>query len=461
MKEMKVPIDLIQKYNIPVPRYTSYPPANCFDTSFSSKQYIKAIEESNNDKHKNISIYIHIPFCTSLCFYCGCNTHISKNPDLIRNYIDAIKKEILLIRPKLDRSRKISQIHWGGGTPNAIPSKYIGEIMNLLHSEFNFNENAELAIECNPASLDAKYIQDLYDFGFNRISIGIQDFKTDVLNAVNREIPAIKLENLINTIRHKGKMSINLDFIYGLPYQTHESFSKTINQAIQLDVERLVTFSYAHVPWVKEAQKMLEKHGLPSSNEKLKMFETAWSQLNKANYIPIGLDHYAKNTDSLAKAVISKELHRNFQGYCTRETTGQVYAFGVTGISQLESVYAQNARSVKEYIEHINKGQILIEKGYILNDDEKLIRKIINELMCNSYLSWSKLSSEFGQPISTLKQRLKFKDSKLDCFANDGLLNYTDNEISVSNEGRFVLRNIAATFDINLENSNQKFSKPV
>ncbi|MFV0521028.1 MAG: oxygen-independent coproporphyrinogen III oxidase [Mangrovibacterium sp.] len=458
---MKVPIHLIEKYNVPVPRYTSYPPANFFDNKFNAADYLSAVEESNHANPQNISIYIHIPFCTSLCYYCGCNTHISKNDDLKRRYVDAVKKEIKMIGPLIAKHRKVSQVHWGGGTPNALPVEMIGEIMQLIRQEFEFAPRAELAIECNPAPLDANYIQALYDFGFNRISMGVQDFRTDVLRAVNREIPNIPIQELIAIIRNKGDMSINLDFIYGLPLQTPDSFSKTIQQAIELDVERLVTFSYAHVPWVKAAQKQLEKHGLPTSNDKLLMFETAWKQMQEADYTPIGLDHYAKNTDSLTKAVQSKELHRNFQGYCTRETTGQVYAFGVTGISQLENVYVQNARTVNEYIEHINQNKILIEKGYRLNDDEKLIRTIINELMCNSHLSWHKLSKEFGQTPDMLKKRLAFTDNKLDCFVEDGLLTYDNDEISVCTEGRFVLRNIAAIFDINLKETNKKFSKSV
>lgn len=458
---MKVPIHLIEKYNIPVPRYTSYPPANFFTNDFSSKDYLAAVEESNALDPKNISLYVHIPFCTSLCYYCGCNTHISNNNSLKREYINSLKKEIKMISPLIDKSRKVSQIHWGGGTPNALPFEMIGEVMQVFHEEFEFAPNAELAIECNPATLNETYIQALYRFGFNRISMGVQDFRTDVLHAVNREVPRIPVKDLVQLIRLEGKMSINLDFIYGLPLQTPASFAETIEQAIALDVERLVTFSYAHVPWVKQAQKQLEKHGLPSSNDKLLMFETAWQQLNAANYTPIGLDHYAKNTDALGKAVASKELHRNFQGYCTRETTGQVYAFGVTGISQLESVYAQNARTVNEYIEAINKGTIIIEKGYRLNEEEKLTRHIINELMCNQYLSWDKLAIEFNQSADELKKRLDFNNCKLDTFAQDGLLSYTNNDITVSNEGRFVLRNIAAIFDMNLLGSEKKFSKSV
>ncbi len=458
---MKVPVSLINKYNVPVPRYTSYPPANFFDDSFTAKEYLKAVEASNAEHPQNISIYIHIPFCTSLCYYCGCNTHITRDADLKHKYVDAIIKEVKMIRPRLDRNRKVSQIHWGGGTPNALPVSFIGEIMNVLQSEFSFVPDAEVAIECNPAALNAEYIQALYGFGFNRISLGVQDFERKVLDAVNREIPTIKIAQLVDIIRQKGNMSVNLDFVYGLPLQTVNSFSETIKEAIKLDVERLVTFSYAHVPWVKQVQKKLEEYGLPTSNEKLMMFENSWNQLSEAGYTSIGIDHYAKANDALVKALESKKLHRNFQGYCTRETTGQVYAFGTTGISQLENVYAQNARTVKSYLEHINKGEILIEKGYILNDNEKIIRSIINELMCNQYLSWEKLSTDFNRTITDIKAILDFDNSKLDIFKDDNLLEYNDAEITIKSDGRFVIRNIASVFDVNLKGSNKKFSTSV
>ncbi|WP_205461808.1 oxygen-independent coproporphyrinogen III oxidase [Mangrovibacterium lignilyticum] len=458
---MKIPVDLIEKYNVPVPRYTSYPPANFFEDSFGTADYLKAVKQSNGEKPENISIYIHVPFCTQLCLYCGCNTHITRDQELMRSYVDALKKEIHMIRPLLDKSRKVSQIHWGGGTPNALPSSQIGEIMSILTSEFEFIEKPEIAIECNPASLDEKYIADLASFGFNRISMGVQDFREDVLNAVHREVPRLPIEELVRMIKsHKG-MSVNLDFIYGLPFQTGESFAKTIAHAIEISPDRLVTFSYAHVPWVKKAQQKLEEFGLPSADEKVKMFETSWAQMKAAGYVPIGLDHYARPEDDMSKALQSRTLHRNFQGYCTRETTGQVYAFGVTGISQLENVYAQNARTVKEYLEHIDKGEILVVKGYSLTPTEKIIRQIINEIMCNQYLSWTKIGERFNQNPEEIKALLNFTSDKLDPFVADNLLEYNNDEIIIYDLGRFVLRNIAAIFDIHVGDPSRKFSKSV
>jgi oxygen-independent coproporphyrinogen-3 oxidase len=333
--------------------------------------------------------------------------------------------------------------------------------MKILTSEFQFIDKPEIAIECNPAALDEKYIADLASFGFNRISMGVQDFREEVLNAVHREVPIIPVSDLARMIKSHRGMSVNLDFIYGLPFQTAGSFAGTMAKAIEISPDRLVTFSYAHVPWVKKAQQKLEEYGLPSADEKIKMFEAAWAQMKTAGYIPIGLDHYARPEDDMSKALKSRTLHRNFQGYCTRDTTGQVYAFGVTGISQLESVYAQNARTVKEYLEHIDQGVPLVVKGYKLSATEKLIRQIINEIMCNQYLSWSQIGESFGQNPEDIKALLNFSNDKLEPFVADNLLEYNEDEIIISDLGRFVLRNIAAVFDIHAGAPNRKFSKSV
>lgn len=458
---MKIPVALIDKYNVPVPRYTSYPPANFFRDDFVTGDYLLAIEESNKKEPQNISIYLHIPFCTQLCLYCGCNTHITKDQDMMQHYMDALKKEIRMLNKLIDHNRKISQIHWGGGTPNVLPANLIGEVMAIFNSEYQFIDRPEIAIECNPAHLDQAYINNLVSFGFNRISLGVQDFQEKVLNTVHREVPSIPISKLVAMIRQHPGVSVNLDLIYGLPYQSVASFGKTVEKAIAINPDRLVTFSYAHVPWVKKAQKKLEEHGLPDPEDKVKMFEEAWTRMTNAGYIPIGLDHYAKPDDDMAIALNKRSLHRNFQGYCTRETTGQVYAFGVTGISQLEDVYTQNARTVKEYIDTVENGMIKVVKGYALSDTDKIIRQIINEIMCNQYLSWKQIAKQFNTTVKNLKKLLNFTESKLDGFVADKLLTYTEEEINITNLGRFFLRNIAAVFDIRLEGSIQKFSKSV
>lgn len=456
---MKIPENLIHKYNVPVPRYTSYPPANFFSNEFNNEDYIRAIEISNHEKPENISIYVHIPFCPKICHYCGCNTHLTRDQNKMRVYVDAVKKEILMVKKFLDTNRKVSQVHWGGGTPNSLPFQMTEEIMDIIHSNFTFIENPEIAMECHPAMLDKTYIESLVNSGFNRLSLGIQDFNLKVLDNVNRDPSEIPVEDLVTMIRSYGDIGVNLDFIYGLPFQDVKTFSETIERAVKISPDRLVTFSYAHVPWIKKAQKILEVRGLPEANQKLAMFEAAYKILTQNGYKAIGLDHYAKADDELNIALENRTLHRNFQGYCTRETTGQVYAFGATGISQLENAYAQNAKDTNEYVAQIEIGNFFIEKGHHLSKTEKIIKHVINEIMCNYYLSWGEAAQKFEVSENEIKSTVELEMEKLNEFKADGLLEFDMNEISVTNTGKFFVRNIAASFDPNLKNAMQKFSR--
>ncbi|HDR51392.1 MAG TPA: oxygen-independent coproporphyrinogen III oxidase [Mariniphaga anaerophila] len=455
-----MPESLIQKYNIPVPRYTSYPPANFFHENFGPEDYIKAIEASNMDWPENISIYIHIPFCSKMCHFCGCNTHFTRDGEKMKRYAEAVKKEIGMVKKLLDPSRKVSQIHWGGGTPNALPVELIREIMEVIHKNFSFIEKPEIAIECHPAMLDENYTAQLILAGFNRFSLGIQDFKQEVLDNVNRDAPKVPVEEIMRWIRSFENVGVNLDFIYGLPFQNEKTFTETIEKAVELSPDRLVTFSYAHVPWIKKAQKILEFRGLPEANEKLAMFLAGYKILIENGYAPIGLDHYAKDTDELSIALKNRKLHRNFQGYCTRETTGQVYAFGATGISQLESVYAQNGKDTNTYVEMINKEQFTVEKGYYLNMQEKIIRHVINEIMCNEYVSLNETAEKFCISKDEIKTVLHFDKKLFDGFVSDKLLKIDQEEnLKITDTGRFFIRNIAAQFDPNLQKETKRFSK--
>ena len=456
---MKILQQLIDKYNTPVPRYTSYPPANFFTTEFGSDEYIKALVRSNSENPQNISIYIHIPFCPKICYYCGCNTHHTKDVSKMRAYVDALKKEILMACKHLDTNRKVSQVHWGGGTPNSLPIEMIEEIMELIHANFEFIEKPEIAMECHPAMLDNAFIEKLVALKFNRFSLGIQDFDNKVLENVNRDPSIIPVEELVQMIRSHENTAVNLDFIYGLPFQDEKSFAETINRAIGISPDRLVTFSYAHVPWVKKAQKILETKGLPSANEKLAMFETGFRLLTENGYDAIGLDHFARPDDELSVAFREKKLHRNFQGYCTRETTGQVYAFGSTGISQLENAYAQNAKDTNSYIQQINEGKFTIEKGYELTPSQKIIRHVINEIMCNYYISWKDAEAQLNTSEAEIRSTINYEISTLEDFANESLLTFSNNEIVVLNQGKYFVRNIAASFDPAMKNATQKFSK--
>lgn len=452
--------ELLNKYSIPVPRYTSYPPANFFNESFTTDSYKEAIIQSNEQNPQHISIYIHIPFCYHMCYYCGCNSQLLKDKNVVKEYIETLKKEIRMVLPLLDHSRKISQIHYGGGTPTSQPVSVLKEINRIILSEFECIENPEIAIECHPGYLDENYWNDLIDAGFNRISIGIQDFNEEVLKASARKPSRMVIEDIIHILRSKG-ISVNMDFIYGLPLQTPESFAETINKAISLKPDRIVTFSYAHVPWVNELQKNLEKVGLPSVSTKNEIYETAKKLLIDAGYKTIGLDHFVLANDELYEALQTKSLHRNFQGYCTRRTTGQVYAFGNTGISQLSTAYSQNAKDLSTYISSVNEDKYPITKGYILNKEEQITREVIASLMCNYTVSWSDIANRMNMSEKEVRNALNYNKEQLCDFQKDGIIEFSEDYITVLPEAAPFVRNVAASLDKLMVNNEKRYSKSV
>lgn len=452
--------DLISKYNIPVPRYTSYPPANYFHEGFLEKDYVQAIELSNQTNPSHISFYLHIPFCRHLCHYCGCNSFPMMTEENIQRYVDAVKKEISKIKPLLNKNRKIAQIHYGGGTPTVLPVETLKEINELLLDGFETIDQPEIAIECHPGYLDANYWKGLTEAHFNRFSLGVQDFNEQVLKTSNRKPSLLPIEEVFQILR-AAEARINLDFIYGLPHQTVESFTATIEKAITLNPDRLVTFSYAHVPWVSKRQLILEKAGLPDAEVKKAMFDAASKLLLSTGYKAVGMDHFVKPNDELFLALHANELHRNFQGYCTRRTTGQVYAFGVTGISQLSTAYVQNIKNIKEYMECIEQDRLPIAKGYTLSNQEQITRTVIEQLMCNYSIDWSELAQFLSISKEDILSTIRYNTSELDDFQKDGIIKFNDNGIRVTDEGKLFVRNVAASLDFLMENSTKQFSKPV
>ncbi len=459
---MKISEELLKKYNVPVPRYTSYPPANHFTESFSSDDYVQMLKESNQREPENIAIYIHIPFCAKICFYCGCNACSIGSGSLVVPYLKAVRKEIEMVSQYIDKKRRVSQIHYGGGTPNSIDVSFIKSLNEFLFSEFSFIDKPEIAIECNPAYLDYRYVDNLIAAGFNRFSLGIQDFDVNILEKVNREPSAIPPAELFRYIKSAGdNIGVNLDFIYGLPGQSVSSFTRTMQMAAGIRPDRLVTFSYAHVPWVKKHQLILEKRGLPTAGDKTNMFLSAYDILKKSGYEPIGLDHFVLPSDDLFKSLEEGSMHRNFQGYCTRRTTGQVYAFGVTAISQLDEGYSQNRKEIKDYISEINEGKLPVERGYKLTSEQMIVRKAINDLMCNKKLSFSKVAAYMKIPQETVKSALRIDENSLADLEADGLIKYGNDTIDVTDTGSFFIRNIAASFDKDYVEKVQTYSKPV
>ncbi|UKK50573.1 oxygen-independent coproporphyrinogen III oxidase [Prevotella sp. E13-17] len=451
--------EIIQKYNKPVPRYTSYPPANYFG-NFTESDYLRAVEASDKARQNQISFYLHIPFCRHLCHYCGCNSYPAAAPETVKAYVEALHQEIDLVAKHIDRSRKIAQIHYGGGSPTSIPIEMVKELNEHLLSIAPVIERPEIAIECHPGYLNEQDWQRLTTCGFTRYSIGMQDLKEDVLKAVNRRPSLLPMKAVLDILRASGA-TVNFDFIYGLPHQSAASFQQTIEQAAALRPDRLVTFSYAHLPKLFPRQQILDRIGLPSVEEKNRMFEVASGVLTQAGYQRIGLDHFVLPEDELFTALQSGALHRNFQGYCTRRTTAQVYAFGVTAISQLDDAYAQNGRDIKEYIETIGRQQLYIRRGCQLTSAQKMVREVVETLMCNYYLNWKEVADRLGVSVDELRGACCYDEERLKEMAHDGIIDFDEQHIQVHSDGRPLVRCVAAALDPLVQHTDKQFSNPI
>ena len=451
---------ILEKYNIPVPRYTSYPPANFFHEGMQNEEYEQAVVTSNSANPSHISFYIHIPFCRHLCHYCGCNSFPMMKAEVVDRYVKALHIEIDKVKKLLAPSRRIAQIHYGGGSPTAIPISHIKELNEHMLQGFDTIEQPEIAIECHPGYLTADDWEGLADARFTRFSLGVQDFNAQVLKTVNRLPSLLPLAEVFGILRSHGA-KINMDFIYGLPHQTPESFADTIREAASLQPDRLVTFSYAHVPWVNKRQLILEKAGLPGGDDKSRMYEEACRIMHEAGYHSVGLDHFVREDDELYTALATHQLHRNFQGYCTRRTTGQVYAFGVTGISQLNDGYAQNSKSIEQYMDQVEQGRFAVAKGYLLNKDEQVTREVIDTLMCNYHLNWNDVARYLNMSVDEVKAATAYDEAKLRQFAEDGIIEWDGDYIRMTEQGRLFVRNVAASLDKLMLHSTKSFSKPV
>ena len=458
--------NFLLKYDVRAPRYTSYPPATHFSADYTCDMHREQLIDSNVRGDKNISLYVHIPFCPVRCLYCGCNQEDLQGRDFVSVYVDTILLEIERVAAYIDRDRKVTQVHWGGGTPNSIHPDFIEKIMLKLREQFSFpqpgskEEEIEIAMEIDPSIISLEKLERFRQLGFNRVSFGVQDFNLQVLEIVNRRPSKIPIPELVAACRKMGYRGINLDFIYGLPGQKLENFAETIDLAIASDPDRIVTFSYAHVPWVKNHQSDLEKYVIPSADEKLEMFLMSLHKISHAGYAVIGMDHYAKFDDELSRARENGKLHRNFQGYASRETTGQVYAFGCSSISQLEYSYAQNVKTSREYVARMNESEFAIEKGIVLTEQNYRDRAIITELMCNGKIDVNHIASITG---STREQILNYFSElvpQLQSYVDDHLLKIDlPDKIEVTKDGWLAVRSIATHFDPLLKNDSSRYSK--
>ncbi|MBC1236439.1 oxygen-independent coproporphyrinogen III oxidase [Nostoc sp. 2RC] len=443
---VKFDADLLRKYDRPLPRYTSYPPATELTEDFESVDF-KAAVAVGNYKKRPLSLYCHIPFCESACYFCGCNTIISQRKAIADPYLDYLTRDIRQVASLIDGDRTVEQLHWGGGTPNYLSLSQVEILWNTLCNHFQFDENAEISIEVNPRSLDREYLFFLKQLGFNRISFGIQDFDFQVQQAVNRIQPEDMLFQVMDWVRGAGFTSVNVDLIYGLPYQTLETFKSTIRKTIQLNPDRIAVFNFAYVPWLKPIQRRIPQDAIPSNAEKIKILQMTIEELTANGYVFIGMDHFAKPNDELAIAQSNGQLHRNFQGYTTKPES-DLFGFGISSISMLHDVYVQNHKSLKNYFRAIDTGELPIERGVILNGDDIIRRTLIMELMCQFQVSPDEIQEKYHLSFDCDFAKYFFPEqSQLQQLENDGLIRVSPNHIEVTPSGRLLIRNIAAVFD--------------
>ncbi len=447
--------ELIQKYSYSGPRYTSYPTALEFDESFQYADLLSAIERSPS---RPLSLYVHIPFCHKLCYYCGCNKVVTRHQHKADQYLDYLEREIAFMAPRF-AGRTVTQLHWGGGTPTFLTSEQISRLMAALKGNFEFAEDIEQSIEIDPREIELPIIDELYAHGFNRLSFGIQDFDEKVQVAINREQDESFIEALIERARKVGFGSINLDLIYGLPHQTKESFARTLNKVVELDPERLTIFNYAHLPSRFAAQRKLDENAMPQGKDKLDILQSSIEHLTGNGYEFIGMDHFAKPTDELAIAQRNGVLHRNFQGYST-QGEADLLGLGVSSISQIGDCYSQNQKELKVYYKQIDEQSHGQWKGVGLTQDDLIRRKLIKQLLCNFVLEFDSIELPDGQ---SFQDYFATDLEMLEPLAEDGLVTISDQDIRVEPAGRMLIRNICMCFDTYMRNRarQQQFSRVI
>lgn len=458
MKEFgEIDIELLKKYNKPGPRYTSYPTAPLFSDKFTWEDFEEEIINTNtSEENSPISLYFHFPYCAKLCYFCGCNMMVTKKRDEIQKYNDYLKKEINRLAPLISKKRPVAQMHWGGGTPTYLEPEEIRDIGRFIREAFNFNEDTEMSVEIDPRGLTKEHLEALNEVGFHRTSFGVQDFTPKVQEAINRVQSEEITRQTVDWANELGYNSINLDLIYGLPFQKIKSFENTVEKVIDISPNRIAVFNYAHVPWLKKHQVIIPEEELPTPDERLLILKMTIEKLTDAGYEYIGMDHFAKPTDPLAIAQKNKTLHRNFQGYSTKAGC-DVYAFGLSAISQFHDVYAQNLKTLPDYYTRVDENLPTTNVGYRMTYDDHVRKETINQLMCHLEIDKRGIEDKFG---------IDFEDyfaedlPKLETFIEQGLLEIDSEKIKILGSGILVIRNIAMSFDAYLKKMVKK-DKPI
>ena len=442
--------DLCRRFDISGPRYTSYPTADRFQSNPGHQLLVDALQQ-RPASDQPLSLYVHLPFCSTVCYYCGCNKVITKDHNKSSRYLDYLEREIDMQLASLSGSKSVAQLHWGGGTPTFLSDDEMRRLMTMLRSRFEFLPDGEYSIEIDPRSVDPRRAHLLAELGFNRMSLGIQDFDPQVQQAVNRRQSFEQTRDVLLAARDAGFKSVSVDLIYGLPRQTLEGFKATLDKAISLLPDRIALYSYAHLPQIFMPQRRIQEAELPKAEEKLSLMAMAIETLVNAGYVFIGMDHFARPDDELALAQQAGKLHRNFQGYSTHAEL-DLLAFGVSAIAKVGPVYAQNAKTLDEYYGDLDAGHLPVRRGYRMNDDDTLRRAVIQELMCHFKLDFAEVEQAWS-----IDFRSYFADAleQLAPLAEAGLLSLAAQRITVEPKGRLLVRIIAMAFDHYLQQDRQ------
>lgn len=458
---MSITIDksTILKYDIPGPRYTSYPTAPNWTSQIKEETYINCLKKLGAS-NKTLSLYIHIPFCQSMCTYCGCNVVIRKNDTKYGDeYLSYLFKEIDLVSKYLGKKMVVRQFHWGGGTPTFLDEEQMQRLFNKVKENFNIDPDGEIAIEIDPRTIDKSKVKKLKQLGFNRISMGVQDFNYEVQEAVNRIQSYETVEDFYYWCRELEFSSVNFDLIYGLPKQTKESFYKTVEKVLTLKPDRIALYSFAYVPWLKKHQNKIDAQALPGNEEKLEIFLNSRRQFLDANYQAIAMDHFALKNDELSTAFNKGTLYRNFMGY-TVKPADEYIGLGLTSIGFLEHTFIQNFKTLKEYYEHLNQGHLPVERGKILSEDDRIRQWTIWSLMCQFKLDKDEFYRKFEKNFD---EYFKDEGDHIAYCQADHLLNVQKWGLEVTELGKIFIRNICMGFDWYLRQADghKKFSKTI
>ena len=446
--------DLINKYDLRVPRYTSYPTAPHFNETVDGAVYKRWLSEL--DPKSELSLYFHIPFCDEMCWFCGCYTKIVKRYEPVKEYLAALLAEVDLAADALPARMTAKHLHWGGGSPTMLKGEDWMAIMDKLRSRFDVAADAEIAVELDPRTATEDYIAELERAGVNRASIGVQSYEPKVQEAIHRIQPYETTKKVIGWLRAHNITRINMDLMYGLPFQDTGEIETMIDLTVELQPNRIALFGYAHVPWMKSHQKMIHEEDLPDANERWKQFTLAVERLKERGYVQVGFDHFAHPDDSMARAIDTGDLHRNFQGYTT-DSAPAMLGFGASAIGYLPQGYVQNEQPLKAYSQAIYSGVLPIARGIGLSQTDKLRRAIIEDIMCNLTVDLTARAKEYGADLSSLNADLH----KLHPFTEDGICTVHDHTVTVTETGRPFVRLVASAFDEYLSSGMGRHSKAV